>query len=46
MGVRTKYQQIVALLHEMQKIKGGLGIVEEMVAKWRVKYKNRPAMMD
>lgn len=45
-GDRRKYQQLVALLRKMQKMKGGSGLVEEMVAEWKVQYRNRPAMMD
>lgn len=45
-GDRKKYQQLVALLRNMQKIKGGSKIVEEIVTEWKVRYRNRPAMMD
>ncbi|MBD5137428.1 MAG: hypothetical protein HDT39_16025 [Lachnospiraceae bacterium] len=45
-GDRKKYQQLVALLRNMQKIKGGSKVVEEIVAEWKVQYRNRPAMMD
>ena len=45
-GDRKKYQQLVELLRNMQKIKGGSKIVKEMVAEWKVQYKNRLAMMD
>lgn len=45
-GDRKKYRQLVELLRNMQKIKGGSKIVKEMVAEWKVQYKNRPAMMD
>jgi hypothetical protein len=30
----------------MQKMKGGVKSVEQIVNEWKVKYKNRPAMMD
>jgi len=43
---RKKYQEMVALLRRMKKIKGGPKVVEGIVAQWTVKYKNRPAMMD
>lgn len=43
---RKTYQQLVTLLYDMQKIKGGSKVVEEIVIKWNIKYKNRPTMMD
>lgn len=43
---RKRYQQLVALLRRMKKIKGGSKVVEEIVTEWRYKYRNRPAMMD
>lgn len=45
-GDRKKYRQLVALLRNMQKIRGGGAVVKEMVAQWRIQYRNRPAMMD
>lgn len=45
-GGRQVYRQIVFLLRKMKKIKGGSKMVEAMVADWKVRYKNRPAMMD
>lgn len=45
-GNRRKYQQLVALLHRMMKIKGGSKIVEDIVREWKSLYSNRPAMMD
>lgn len=45
-GGRQVYQEIVFLLRKMKKIKGGSKMVEAMVADWKVRYKNRPAMMD
>lgn len=45
-GDRKKYQQLVALLRTMQKIKGGTKVVEEIVADWKMQYRNRPAMME
>ena len=45
-GDRKKYKQLVALLHNMQKISGGKDVVQVMVAEWKIKYRNRPAMMD
>ena len=35
-----------ALLRKMQQMKGGSKLVEQLVAEWKIKYKNRPAMMD
>ncbi len=43
---RGHYSSLVSLLRRMQKINGGLKVVEQIVADWKVKYKNRPAMMD
>ncbi len=43
---RKHYASLVSLLRRMQKMKGGLKVVEQIVADWKVKYKNRPAMMD
>ncbi len=43
---RKHYASLVSFLRRMQKINGGLKVVEQIVADWKVKYKNRPAMMD
>lgn len=43
---RKQYSFMVSLLRRMQNIKGGVKVVEQIVADWKVKYKNRPAMMD
>lgn len=43
---RKHYAYLVSLLRKMQQIKGGSKLVEQIVADWKVKYKNRPAMMD
>ncbi len=43
---RKHYASLVLLLRRMKKVKGGLKLVEQIVADWKVKYKNRPAMMD
>lgn len=43
---RKHYTHLVSILRKMQKMKGGAKIVEQMAAEWKVKYKNRPAMMD
>lgn len=43
---RKNYANLVSLLRKMQQIKGGLKLVEEIAAEWRIKYRNRPAMMD
>lgn len=45
-GDRRKYQQLVALLRRMKKIKNGSKMVESIVAEWKDCYRNRPAMMD
>lgn len=43
---RNCYQEMVSLLRRMQQMKGGSEIVEDICCQWRIKYKNRPAMMD
>ena len=43
---RKSYKQLVSLLRRMQNIKGGSKIVEKISEQWRMKYKNRRAMMD
>lgn len=45
-GNRKHYASLVALLRRMKRIKGGTAIVETIVEEWRIKYRNRPAMMD
>ena len=42
---RKQYAYLVSLLQRMQKMKGGKKQVEKIVGDWKVKYKNRPAMM-
>lgn len=50
MAVRTSdrknYAYLVSLLRKMKQIKGGSKLVEQIVGDWKVKYKNRPAMME
>lgn len=43
---RKHYSYLVSLLRRMQGIKGGTAVVEKIATDWKVKYKNRPAMMD
>ena len=43
---RKNYTHLVSLLRKMQQTKGGSKLVEQIVAEWKIKYKNRPAMMD
>lgn len=43
---RKHYAYLVSLLQKMQRMKGGVKLVEQIAAEWQVKYKNRPAMMD
>ena len=43
---RKHYAYLVSLLRKMQYLKGGVALVEQIAAEWKVKYKNRPAMMD
>lgn len=45
-GNRKHYADLVALLRRMKWIKGGSEIVETIVEEWKIKYRNRPAMMD
>lgn len=43
---RKHYAHLVSLLRKMRQMKGGKKLVEQIAAEWKVKYKNRPAMMD
>ena len=43
---RKNYAHLVSLLRKMQQMKGGSKLVEQIAVEWKVKYKNRPAMMD
>lgn len=43
---RKNYAYLVSLLRKMQQMEGGSKLVEQIVAEWKVKYRNRPAMMD
>ena len=43
---RKHYSYLVSLLRKMQDIKGGIKLVEIIVGEWKVKYRNRPAMME
>ena len=43
---RKHYAYLVSLLQKMQRMKGGVKLVEQIAAEWKVKYNNRPAMMD
>ena len=43
---RKHYSYLVSLLRRMQRMKGGTRVVEIIVGDWKVRYKNRPAMMD
>lgn len=45
-GNRKHYADLVALLRRMKRIKGGSEIVETIVEEWKIKYRNRLAMMD
>lgn len=45
-GNRKHYADLVALLRRMKRIKGGSEIVETIVEEWKIKYRNRPVMMD
>lgn len=43
---RRTYQEIAGLLRRMKKIEGGSRLVGDILADWKEKYRNRPAMMD
>jgi len=43
---RSGYQAIVSILKRMLRYPNGQETVESMLAEWREKYKNRPAMQD
>ena len=43
---RKNYAHLVSLLRKMQQMKGGSKLVEQIAAEWKVKYRNRPDMMD
>ncbi len=45
-GSRKHYYQIVEELKIMKSIFGGDKVVDEIIKKWKVQYKNRSAMMD
>ena len=45
-GDRKEYQYWVRILRHMKKIKGGKELVDQIVADWKEKYKNRRAMLD
>lgn len=43
---RKHYAYLVSLLRNMKKIKDGAKFVEQITTEWKIKYRNRPAMMD
>ncbi|MBP3567754.1 MAG: SWIM zinc finger family protein [Lachnospiraceae bacterium] len=45
-STRKQYQEWVKYLKEMKKIKGGEKKVQEILEDWKVRYKNRPAMLE
>ena len=45
-GNRKYYYQIVEELRIMKSITGGDKVVDEIIKRWKVQYKNRSAMMD
>lgn len=45
-GGRKEYQYWVRVLRHMRKSKGGKALVDQIVADWRIRYKNRRAMLD
>ena len=45
-GSRQHYRQIVEDLRIMKSINDGGKVVDEIIKKWKVQYKNRSAMLD
>ena len=45
-GSRKHYYQIAEELKIMKSISGGDKVVDEIIKKWKIQYKNRTAMMD
>ena len=45
-GSRKHYYQIVEELRIMKSITGGDKVVNEIIKRWKIQYKNRSAMMD
>ena len=43
---RSTYQEWVRLLKRMEKIDGGKELAQQIANEWRVKYRNRRAMME
>lgn len=43
---RSYYHQLVRDLRTMKRIDGGDKVVDKIIKKWKVQYKNRSAMMD
>ena len=43
---RKEYQYWVRVLKHMEQIDGGKALVDQIVADWTIKYKNRRAMLD
>jgi uncharacterized Zn finger protein len=43
---RTYYEHIVGLFRKMAKIQGGDAVVDDMKSQYKIKYKNRRAMME
>ena len=45
-GDRKHHYQIVEELRIMKSIIGGDKVVDEIIKKWKIQYRNRSAMMD
>ncbi len=45
-GTRNHYREIVDILRGIKKIKGGTKAANDLVEQWRIKYKNRRAMLE
>ncbi|MCD7808339.1 MAG: hypothetical protein LUH02_03275 [Erysipelotrichaceae bacterium] len=45
-GKRSKYRNWVKILRKMLKIDGGEEAVKQIVDDWKVKYRNRPALLE
>ncbi len=45
-GNRSKYRGWIRILRRMLKIDGGEAVVQQIVDDWKVRYRNRPALLD
>ncbi|WP_128837268.1 hypothetical protein [Streptococcus sp. DD11] len=45
-STRKHYKELAEILSNMKKIAGGEAVVQQLLAKWRTAYHNRPAMLE